>query len=278
MLPDFPRLQANPSKVYVDSPNITRYGVREGSIYFDQEDNEIYPSIEGMTAQHLQNAGMNVSLPSGDNGIINELLGAKNPTDNGEIPEEGKGKIDAQFVLYLKDLGFDLSEKDKKGQYKYATSDTMQISMKSGMCVGRTFDIVKNGITKDTSKGYTRYKIELNRFTDDSISVAFPNSNYQIAAGDKFVILGISLPEVYIQAASQRLLAAAQEYLSQNDDTKYTYTPKIDEIFMANHPELGETIKEGDILNFTDTDLNIDASVIIQTLKITVGMFIILVQ
>lgn len=273
MLPSFPYTENDPEKVYIDSPNISKYGIREGSVFFADEDNEIYPSIEGMTAQQLSDVGITVSLPSGDNGIINECLGAINPTDNGLIPEEGSGEIDAQFTIYLKDLGFDLSEKNSDGQYKYATTDTMQISMKSGSCVGRTFDVIKNGITKDTSLGYTRFVVVCNRFTDDSINggTAFPNNQYQIQSGDKFVILGIELPEVYVKAAAQKLLSAAQEYLSQNDSTKYTYTPSIDEIFMANNPSIGESLKEGDIFNFTDTDLDIDASVIIQSLKINVG-------
>ncbi|MFT3994785.1 MAG: hypothetical protein QM660_10785 [Dysgonomonas sp.] len=273
MLPSFPYTESDPSKIFIDSPNISKYGIREGSVYFDQEDNEIYPSIEGMTAQQLADAGITVSLPSGDNGIINECLGAENPIDNGLVPEEGSGEIDGQFTIYLKDLGFDLSEKNSDGQYKYAASDTMQISMKTGMCAARTFDVIDNGITKDVSLGYTRFKVECNRFTDDSISggTSFPNNQFQIAAGDKFIILGIELPEVYVKTAAQRLLIAANEYLSQNDETKYTYTPKIDEIFMANHPELGASLKEGDIFNFTDTDLDIDASVIIQSLRINEG-------
>lgn len=274
MLPSFPYTQSDPSKVYIDSPNIAKYGIREGSVYFDQEDNEIYPSIEGMTAQQLADAGITVSLPSGDNGIINECLGADNPTDDGLIPKEGSGEIDGQFTIYLKDLGFDLTEKDEKGDYKYQIAgQSVQISMRDGACNARTFDVIENGITKDTSLGYTRFKVICNRFTDDSIQggTAFPNNQFKVVAGDKFVMLGIELPEVYVKAAAQRLLVASQEYLAQNDSTKYTYTPKIDEIFMANHPELGESLKEGDILNFTDTDLDIDASVIIQTLKINEG-------
>lgn len=272
MLPSFPYDENDPKQVYIESDTVSEYGIRYGHVYFDdtnEDDIEIYPSIEGMTADELAASGVTVSLPSGDNGIINELLGADNPDDDGVIPDEGSGSIDAQFILYLKDLGFDLSEKDANGNYKYATSDTMQISMKSGMCIGRTFDVVENGIVKDTSLGYTRFKVECNRVTDDSVGMAYPNSNWQIEAGDKFVILGISLPDVYVKAAAQRLLAAANEYLAANDSTKYTYTPKIDEIFMANHPEIGEGIKEGDLFNFTDTDLDIDASVIIQTLKIS---------
>lgn len=276
MLPDFPYLIQDPCEVYIEADTFMKYGLREGSVYFDGSDDlaDIYPSLEGMTKDQLKAAGITVNLKADDNGNIDEILGAVNPTDSGELPEEGSGaSITDEFTIYLKDLGFDLSQKDSDGQYTYAASDTMQISMKSGMCIGRTFDVVDKGITKDYSQGYLRYKVKCKRFTDESIAggTAFPNYRYLIKGGDKFVILGISMPEVYVRAAAERLYLAAQEYLYQNQETKYTYTPKIDEIFMANHPEIGASIKEGDILNFEDSDLEIDGSVIIQTLRINVG-------
>lgn len=277
MLPDFPKVIQDPCEVFVESENKSLYGLREGSVYFDGSEDlpDIYPSLEGMTKDQLNAAGITVSLKTGDNENIDECLSAINPSDNGEIPEEGSDtpKITDEFTIYLKDLGFDLSQKDSNKEYVYATSDVMQISMKSGMCIGRTFDIAENGITKDTSLGYVRYKVRCKRFTDDSIAggTAFPNNKYTVKAGDKFVILGISMPEVYIKVASQRLLEAAKDYLAKNDETKYTYTPKIDEIFMAEHPEISTSIKEGDILNFQDSDLEIDGSVIIQSLVINEG-------
>ena len=41
-----------------------------------------------------------------------------------------------------------------------------------------------------------------------------PESLQQSAA--KFVLLGIDMPDVYIKAASQRLLTASKEYLAKN--------------------------------------------------------------
>lgn len=267
MLPSFPYTESDASKVFIDSPNIEKYGVRYGSVYFNEEENEIYPSIENMTSEELSLAGVATSLKPNDNGNLDEVLGADNPVDDGVIPEEGKG-LKGQFKIYLKDLGFDLTEKDKNGQYKYATTDIMQISMKSGMCVGRAFDVVDWGITKDTSLGYTRYILECNRLEDKSVGMAYPNKDWEISEGDKFVILGIALPDVYIKSASQKLLVASKEFLSQNDETKYTYQPTISSNFMANNPELGNKISVGDILTFKDNDLGIDASEIIQTLNI----------
>lgn len=275
MLPSFPYTITDPTKVYIDSVTMSKYGLREGSVYFNGSEDlpDIYPSLEGMTKKQLTDAGISVQFPIEDNGNVDEIYKAENPTDNGEIPEEGQKGIDEEFTLYLKDLGFDLTEKDADGQYKYATSETMQISMKSGSCVGRTFDVMDKGITKEIRTNQVLYKIRCKRFTDESIAggTAFPNNRYTVNAGDKFVILGISMPEVYVKAAAQRLEVAAKDYLALHDETKFTYTPRIDEIFMANNPQIGEKIKEGDVFDFDDTDLEIKGSVIIQSLKIDIG-------
>ena len=78
------------------------------------------------------------------------------------------------------------------------------------------------------------------------------------------MLLGIDMPEAYVKAASQRLLKAGKEYLSEVDHTKHTYSPKIDEIAMARqHDEaiqsggisLHDTIKEGMQIKISDEDL-----------------------
>ena len=79
------------------------------------------------------------------------------------------------------------------------------------------------------------------------------------------------MPEVYISAAAQRLLKAGKEYLAKNDYVRYTYEVKIDEIYMARHPQLYSLLKEGDLMLFTESDFKIDGSIIIDSLRITEG-------
>lgn len=276
MLPDFPETQPDPELVYIDSSNISIYGIREGNVYFDgsNDNEEIYPTLEGMTASQLAAAGISVSLPSGDNGNLDEVLGADNPEDSGEIPETGS--IEESFTLYLKDIGFDLSAQDEDGNYIYAAyGETIQVSMKSGMCAGRTFDVTN--IEKQVNSvgivwfGYTRYVLTCNREQDDDIWFAFPNSTYKIDAEDEFVLLGTGMPDVYIEAAAQRLLEAGQIYLASNEQTVFTYTPSIDDIFLARNSAIANGIKEGVLLRFHDDDLNIDTQSTIQNLTITEG-------
>lgn len=269
MLPAFPYSTQDP---YIDSANKDALGIREGTIFFDGSQEgleEIYPSIEGMTAEQLHDAGVQCKAT----GALDEIVSAEQMTDNGVGKIEGD-KSEAEpstFKVTLKDLGFDINEHIIKGN-----SESPTISFKTGKLGGRDFEIV------DCKKEGNNYVLELNRVYDDGIKLWFPYKDYNAAPGDKFVLHHIAMPEVYIKAASQRLLKAATEWLSKNDYSRSVYAPKIDEIFMARqHDEamasggtiksLHDTIKEGMLLLFEDEDLNIDASIFIDQLTIKEG-------
>ncbi len=74
--------------------------------------------------------------------------------------------------------------------------------------------------------------LTLERTLDDSLGQYFPNSSYRVAPGDTFVILGIAMPWFYINAASRRLLTAAQNYLAENKAPRWQYAPNIDAAYM----------------------------------------------
>ena len=265
MLPDFPKTTLDP---YIDSPNISTLGIREGSVYFDGSGDleEIYPSMEGITADQLRAAGISISLDEGDNGNLDEVADAEQLTDDGTMDDIEEGENIPAFTITLKDIGFDIND--------YLTSEAATISMKSGMCGGREFEIAQ------CEKVGNKYVLTCNRSYDESLKLYFPYKGYNISPGDEFVLLNIDMPNVYIQAASQRLLTAAKDYLAKNDFVRYSYEPKVDDIFMARQHEeatsrgeksIHDTLKEGDLMLFEDKDLNINGSVIIQSLTINEG-------
>lgn len=265
MLPGFPETTLDP---YIDSNNIEELGVREGTIFFDGSQEgleEIFPSIEGMTAQQLKDAGITVSIDPGDNGNLDEVYSAEQLTDDGQANDEGKIEKE-EFTVTLKDIGFDIND--------YLTGETATLSMKDGMCGGRDFDIIK------CEKQGNKYVLTCTRVYDDGIKLFFPYKNYNIKSGDKFVLLNMSMPDVYIKANSQRLLSAAKEWLVKNDYIRYSYSPKVDDIYMArqhddavanNQTSIHDTIKEGDLMLFEDDDLGINGSIIIDSLSIKEG-------
>lgn len=253
MLPSFAE---NGGDAYIDSPDINKLGIREGTVFFDGSDSalpDIYPSLEGMTAEELKDAGFQTE----STGELDVIVSAEQIQDNGEPPIEGQGTIQETFWADIKDIGFNISD--------HFSAETAQVSMKTGMCAGRAFDI------KKCEKITGGYRLTLKRDEDGDLGIYFPYNRYNIKAGDKFVLLEIEMPDIYIKTAEQKLLRYAKEYLANNDKSKYTYVPKIDNVFMARNPQFHDTLKEGDIFNFKDTDLGIDASVIIQSLTIKEG-------
>lgn len=277
MLPAFPYSTQDP---YIDSANISTLGIREGTIFFDgtQEGlEEIYPSIKGMTAEQLKAA----NVPCNSTGELDVLVSASQIADNGigEVNEAGTSEeiTPATFKVTIKDLGFDINDHKIAGN-----SNAPTVSFKSGKLAGREFEIVGCVALKDASGAVTGYELELNRVFVDDVKLWFPYSSYNATAGDKFVLLYIKMPEVYIKAAAQRLKEAAEAWLAKNDYSRSVYAPKVDEIFMARQHDaamasngamasLHDTLREGMLLLFEDEDLNIDASVFIDRLTIKEG-------
>lgn len=241
---------------YIESPNKEKIGVRPASVYFDNDNDkeglkDIYPTIEEMKVG-------DVRIDEIDTGTEETV------TDDGVFKD---GEKVPNFDIYLKSaINFDI---------KSLMDDDFQINMKDGMCGGRSFNVA--GATKCDDG---RWQLRLERVKDSDLELYFPYKDFPIKAGDHFVLTGIEMPEEYVEYASEELLRYAIAKLFDNDYTRKTYTPKVDEIFMArNHDayEEDETgklsslyldIKEGDILEFKDADLALDTRITINSLSI----------
>lgn len=263
------KLIVTSNDVYIESPQKKIAGLREGSVYIDGTDNEVtdynvYPSIEDMTVEDLNKAGIYPVLDDGDNGKLNQVAKSSKIEDNGDS-DYNTGQASEAFV-WIKDLGFNI--------WDYRTgSETPNIYLKSGRCVGRTFDI------KNCIRDGNKYKLTIIRKSDNDLNILYPNSQSPIAGGDEFVILNIKMPDVYYKAASQRLLKYALLYLKENDKTKFSYTPVVDNLWIARQHDANVSlgaksiytnIKEGDRMEIDEaSDLGIASSIFISNLKIT---------
>lgn len=246
------RFSTRADRPWIESSAADDIGVRPGSVFFDTEDVkektvEIYPTIKEMEVDGVR---------------IDEIAVGSNIEDNGVFKE---GATDPGFKLTLKkELNFDINA---------LKQSDFSVTMVDGMCAGRKFKV--SGSTKESGQ----WVLTLQRVED--IGLYFPYKDFQINAGDHFVLSGITLPTQYVDAASEKLLRYAIAWLIENDHTKHTYAPKIDEIYMARqHDEamedttgttksLHDTIKEGDIFQFSDEDFGISADVVIESLSIT---------
>ena len=275
MLPEFPYQTLDP---YLESENAKTYGVKEGYVYFDGSDEklgEIFPSIEEMTAQDLIDAGVDILPPPG--GMIvgstrmDSILGATGYGGDGVFED---GAEIPNFTIYLRDMGFDLVKSFKE-------SGECSISIKSGECSGMEFKIascvVEDNVDAEGEKS-RQYVLSCEREQIEGSGTYAPNDQYKIASGNLFVLLGISMPDVYVKAAAQRLRNAGRDYLKTVDHPKKVYTPKIDEIEMARQHDnamekgtasLHDLIVEGMRMPIYDEDiLGGRTSVTIDTLSI----------
>lgn len=245
------RFSTRADRPWIESSAADDIGVRPGSVFFDTEDVkektvEIYPTIKEMEVDGVR---------------IDEIAVGSNIEDNGVFKE---GNVPGFKIKLKKEINFDINA---------LRQSDFSVTMVDGMCAGRKFKV--SGSTKEEGQ----WVLTLQRVED--IGLYFPYKDFQINAGDHFVLSGITLPTQYVDAASEKLLRYAIAWLIENDHTKHTYAPKIDEIYMARqHDEamedttgttksLHDTIKEGDIFQFSDEDFGISADVIIDSLSIT---------
>jgi hypothetical protein len=247
------RFSTDPHRPYIDSINIDQIGLRSASQFFDTDDKtngvvEIYPTIEEMEIGGVR---------------VDEIGEGVAPDDDGRF---GDNETVKNVDIYLKKaIDFDIND---------LKDDDFSISMKDGMCGGRTFKVASS------TKVDGRWRLTIERVKDDALELWFPYKDYPIKKGDHFVLTGITLPDSYVNAASLKLLKYAIALLDKNDYTRYVYQPKVDEIFMARQHDqaeaddtgviksLHDTLKAGDLINFNDTDLNIEGIISIDQLTI----------
>lgn len=247
------KFSTDPHRPYIDSVNIDQIGLRSASQFFDTDDKtngiiEIYPTIEEMVIGGVRVDEIDEGVAPDDDGRFNDNENVKN--------------VD----IYLsKAVDFDIND---------LKDDDFSISMKDGMCGGRTFKVASS------TKVDGRWRLTIERIKDDALELWFPYKDYPIKKGDHFVLTGITLPDSYVNAASLKLLKYAIAYLDKNDYTRYVYQPKVDELFMARQHDLAQaddtgvikslhdTLKAGDLMEFEDTDLRIGGTISIDQLTI----------
>lgn len=247
------RFSTDPHRPYIDSINIDQIGLRSASQFFDTDDKtngiiEIYPTIEEMEIGGVR---------------IDEIDEGVAPDDDGRYDgDPGPNNVD----IYLsKAVDFDIKD---------LADDDFSISMKDGMCGGRTFKVASS------TKVDGRWRLTIERIKDDALELWFPYKDYPIKKGDHFVLTGITLPDSYVKAASLKLLKYALALLDKNDYTRFVYQPKVDELFMARQHDkavadttgtiksLHDTLKAGDLMEFEDGDLKIGGIITIDQLNI----------
>lgn len=182
---------------------------------------------------------------------------------NDKMDDDGN-YIQSYFKIALPVLNFDM--------YACASiTEEMKISMRSGACIGCTFNVAvdwddykrnfydengnfaPNGSQRDLAKypktndGSVTLIVQKD---NETFGTLMPNIYQQPKSGDKFVVLGISLPTSYIADAEQELDEAAKQYMLENNVYYYEYPLKFDEYFLAKNTYILNQIKPNSIVRF----------------------------
>ena len=172
--------------------------------------------------------------------------------------------VQEYFKLKLPVLNFDLYA-------CAAVTQEMKINMRSGSCMGCTFPVQvdwelykANFYDSDGNFAPDGEQRDLEKFPksnigsidvivqkdNDTFGTLMPNQYRYPVNGDKFVILGISLPTSYITTAEQSLDETMKEYMLENNVHYYDYPLKFDEHFFATNTGILEQIQNNNIVRF----------------------------
>lgn len=192
------------------------------------------------------------------------------PTWNDAMNDDGE-YVQSYFKITIPALGFDL--------YACASiTEKMDINMRSGACIGCTFPVQVNwedykrnfynsegefDPTPHTQEGDGHVR-DITKYPDttynaitlivqkdlDTFGTLMPNVYQQPHSGDKFVILGISLPQMYVTAAQTLLDGDMEEYIWENNVHYFEYPLKFDEYFLATNTNILEQIHNYSIIRF----------------------------
>jgi hypothetical protein len=137
-----------------------------------------------------------------------------------------------------------------------------KVSFLTGQLAGYSFDLIKFFTNN--------YILQLKSYTDDN-GLVFPSpdpaSPFRIQPGDTYTFVDMKMPDEYVTAAENKLLAAGQAWLAENGTPSVEYSLELDELYLQSKANDTGIIPidsppnffvTGDAIRLIDTDLSID--------------------
>lgn len=198
------------------------------------------------------------------------VLRASNPPSVAwdDTMDDDGNYVQGYFKIKLPILDFDIYA-------SAAVTQEMTINMRSGACIGCSFpvqvdweDYKRNFYTEDGDFAPNGSQRDLNKYPNSSTTqvellvqkdiqtfgTLMPNIYQKPATGDKFVVLGISLPTEYITDAEERLDNDMKQYMLDNNVHYFDYPLNFDEYFLATHTGILSQMKGNVIVRFDFAD------------------------
>ena len=267
LMPSIYRIQEGKERFY-NAQNNT-YRDENGNFYsFDNIYSSRHPKEHIETFEDIKPSIKNVK--NSQNEYIDSFIDfAYDNNDNDEVDENNEF-IHPYFYAKLRkfngEYGFNL--------FNHAIENgEMNISMTSGSCASCQFTIMvdpdtqKNKVLVDDNgnllrdnNGNVRFGNPIDKQNDtinnevwialkkdiDAYGVIMPNASnsYKPSKGDKFVILNIDLPKVYITQAEKKLEQELIKFMHENNSEKFNFSISFSRIFFAENNDLLQHLNE----------------------------------
>lgn len=253
-------------------PNPYQDGSPREHIYVDED---AKPTIEGVTNANGDLLGeiVDIAYDEDDNDSLKaDVSGEANSKNDSANYEHSYFYV--KLNIFNGDYGFDL--------FAHASqTDAMTLQMRSGSCNGckfkiqtyqitdenglKTFknpvqvksangDIVDGGYTDKVSESVQAWQQDTTKNSiwicvqkdAETFGEIIPNNshNYKPAIGDKFNIINIDFPQVYIDAAEKKLEQDGLQYMADNNVEKFNFSINASRIFFAENPDVLAQLNE----------------------------------
>ena len=123
---------------------------------------------------------------------------------------------------------------------------TPKVVFKTGDLSGNEFEVWKYD--------HATKRMYLNPYSEPD-GYTMPNDMNHAHTGDTYTLIGIKLPQAYVDAAEAELQAATQTYLNENSVPQVIYSLEIDPKYVKLQ---SINLKVGDIVHVKDVDLGVD--------------------
>lgn len=209
------------------------------------------------------------------------------------------GSFKPSYNIWVKDIGFNLAELKPDGTSKYAGLENAVIAFKSGDLAGYEFEIHSIGkrfvVEEDTTKSLngvpSKYRISLIKSNEESKTGGFLLPSTSVHAhpttedmrvrpghtipttGDKFVILNIEMPSIYVMYAEQRQEQFLRDQLNKMKVHEPVYTIEFLDGFIEKYKDtIKQKLRRGNVITIQDTLLTTtDVSLFINNVTIKHG-------
>ncbi len=124
----------------------------------------------------------------------------------------------------------------------YLTTEQTTVIFQSGILCGKEFNV---------KYIHAERKFILEPTEIDGMTM--PNEVFKPQIGDKYIIFNISMPNSYIEEASEEMLREAVVYLHENQKLKFSFEGELDPIYIKkNWENIGHRLSIGNFVSFTD--------------------------